>query len=707
MMINLTKTSLKVLEERYLLKNERGEVVETPEEMFRRVAREVASADEMYGFDSYETEELFYSVMRNLEFLPNSPTLMNAGTPINQLSACFVLPVDDSIESIFESLRNMAIIHKSGGGVGFSFSRLRPRGDTVASTMGVASGPVSFMRIFDVAVEVIKQGGRRRGANMGVLHVSHPDIFRFIDAKTSEGPLRNFNLSVSVPDRFMEDGKIDLINPRTGETVDSVPSREIFRRIVKAAWRSGDPGMIFEDRINRHNPTPSLGRIEATNPCISRDTLIMTSEGPLPVNELEGKAFMAVVNGSKYPSTSGFFKTGYREVFELKTREGYSLKLTHDHPVLVMEDKPVWKAACDLERGDMLVMDSGSSFNSGERFSTFLSLKSKGYDDVYDACVAGANAFNANGFIVHNCGEQPLLPYESCNLGSINLSLMVSASGVNWERLRRTVHTAVHFLDNVIDINSYPLPEVREMTLRTRKIGLGVMGFADMLIKLGVPYNSGEALGVAERVMSFIEGEARRASLNLAAERGSFPEFSGSRWDEMGFEGMRNATLTTIAPTGSLSIIAGTSSGIEPLFAVSFTRNILGRKFTETNPLFERIARGQLKRDTFEMIMSRGSLQGVSGVPDKIRRLFITAHEIDPVFHVKMQAAFQRHVDNAVSKTVNLPPDASIQDAERVFRAAYELGCKGITIYRYGSKMNEVLRFPEYAGSCRDMTCPN
>ncbi|BAM69828.1 MULTISPECIES: ribonucleotide reductase N-terminal alpha domain-containing protein [Methanothermobacter] len=703
-MISLSTTALKVLEERYLLRGEGGEVVETPEEMFRRVARAVASADEAYGDDPAVAEDAFYSVMAKLEFLPNSPTLMNAGTPINQLSACFVLPVEDSIDSIFSSLRDMAIIHKSGGGVGFSFSRLRPRGDIVASTMGVASGPVSFMRIFDVAVDVIKQGGRRRGANMGVLHVSHPDIFSFIDAKSREGPLRNFNLSVTVPDEFMDDRPVDLINPRNGEVVDSVESRVILKRIVEAAWRSGDPGILFEDRINRYNPTPQLGRIEATNPCVSGDTIVMTSGGPRTVAELEGRPFTALIRGSGYPCPSGFFRTGERDVYDLRTREGPGLRLTHDHRVLVMDGGLEWRAAGELERGDLLVMDD----SAGEfpALATFRGLRGAGRQDVYDATVYGASAFTANGFIVHNCGEQPLLPHESCNLGSVNLSLMVGPSGINWEKLRRTVHVAVHFLDNVIDVNSYPLRPVEEMTLRTRKIGLGVMGFADMLIKLGIPYNSVAALEVAGRVMSFISSEARMASMELARERGSFPEFKGSIWDIQGFECMRNATLTTIAPTGSLSIIAGTSSGIEPLFAVSFTRNILGRSFHELHPLFKTMA-GRLDKRSLEAIESRGSLRGVPGVPAGIRRLFVTAHEIDPVFHVKMQAAFQRYVDNAVSKTVNLPADSSPADVERVFRAAHELGCKGVTVYRYGSKVDEVLRFPEYAGSCRDMTCPN
>ena len=702
-MISLSRTALKVLEERYLLRGEGGEVVETPEEMFRRVARAVASADEAYGDDPLVAEDAFYTTMSNLEFLPNSPTLMNAGTPINQLSACFVLPVEDSIESIFSSLRDMAIIHKSGGGVGFSFSRLRPRGDIVASTMGVASGPVSFMRIFDVAVDVIKQGGRRRGANMGVLHVSHPDIFSFIDAKSREGPLRNFNLSVAVPDNFMEDHRVELVNPRNGDVVDSVESTAILKRIVEAAWRSGDPGILFEDRINRYNPTPRLGRIEATNPCVSGDTVVMTSWGPRTVAELEGRPFTALINGSGYPCPSGFFRTGERDVYDLRTGEGHSLRLTSDHRVLVMDGGLEWRPAGELERGDLLVMDQGTGYSAT---ATFRGLRWAGRSEVYDASVYGANAFTANGFIVHNCGEQPLLPYESCNLGSVNLNLMASPSGINWERLRRTVHVAVHFLDNVIDVNSYPLRSVEEMTLRTRKIGLGVMGFADMLIKLGIPYNSGAALEVAGKLMAFISSEARRASMELARERGSFPEFRGSMWDTMGFEGMRNATLTTIAPTGSLSIIAGTSSGIEPLFAVSFTRNILGRSFREMHPLFKLMA-GRFDEKSLEVIESRGSLRGVPGVPEGIRRLFVTAHEIDPVFHVKMQAAFQSYVDNAVSKTVNLPPDSSPSDVEMVFRAAHELGCKGVTVYRYGSKVDEVLRFPEYAGSCRDMTCPN
>jgi len=784
MMIPLSRTALSVLKERYLLRDENGDIVETPEDMFRRVAGAVALADEFYGEDVRKAEETFYSMMSRLEFLPNSPTLMNAGTSINQLSACFVLPVPDSIEGIFDSLRDMAIIHRPGGGVGFSFSDLRPEGDVVASTMGVASGPVSFMRIFDVAVDVIKQGGRRRGANMGVLRVNHPDILGFIDAKTSEGPLSNFNLSVSVPDSFMErPGRVDLINPRTGETVDSLSSGTILRAMVKAAWRCGDPGVIFEDRINRYNPTPSLGRIEATNPCVTAETMVLTGEGPLRVAELIGRPFLAEVNGYLYPCSSGFFKTGVQDVYELRTREGCSLRLTDDHRILVMDDGPVWRAAGDLERGDLLVMNSRAagwglwnherrdevnSFNaagnsghykpindkqelveatrttlpvvnhkpindkqepathesegsignilldedpgSGEMMvlSTFSGLKSRGVEEVYDASVLGINAFAANGFLVHNCGEQPLLPYESCNLGSINLGLMAGPGGVKWDRLAKTVHRAVHFLDNVIDVNSYPLRRIQRTTRRTRKIGLGVMGFADMLIRLGVPYSSDAALRVARRVMAFIEREARSASMKLAVKRGSFPAFSGSRWDLEGFECMRNATLTTIAPTGSLSIIAGVSSGIEPLFAVSFKRNIMGRVFHEINPLLREAAlREGLDTGTLKKIVSKGTLRDMPGVPESMRRLFVTAHEIDPVFHVKMQAAFQRHVDNAVSKTVNLPENATPSDVERVFMAAYRLGCKGVTVYRYGSKRKEVLQFPEYAGSCRDMTCPN
>lgn len=587
--LKLSLNAVRVLEKRYLLKDEKGRVIETPSEMFQRVARSIALADKKYGGDVDETARRFYRAMANLEFLPNSPTLMNAGTDIGQLSACFVIPVEDSIEGIFDALKYMALIHKSGGGTGFSFSRLRPKGDVVKSTGGVASGPVSFMRIFDVATEVIKQGGRRRGANMGILRVDHPDIMEFVTAKSEEGVLSNFNISVGVTDEFMEkverDEEYDLINPRNGEVVRTVRARDVFELIVANAWRTGDPGLVFLDEINRKNPTPSLGVIEATNPC----------------------------------------------------------------------------------------------------------------------------------------GEVPLLPYESCNLGSVNLSRMVSKGDVDWERLSETVRLGVHFLDNVIDVNNYPLPQIEAMTKANRKIGLGVMGFAEMLIQLEIPYDSKEALEMARKVMRFISEEARRKSVELGEERGSFPNFEKSVWAKS-YSSMRNATVTSIAPTGTISIIAGTSSGIEPLFAVAFVRNVIGTRLVEVNHLFEKMARerGFYSRELMLKIAKAGTLQNVDGVPDDVKRLFVTALDVAPEWHVRMQAAFQEYVDNAVSKTVNLPHDATLEDVRKVFMLAYKLKCKGITVYRYGSKREQVLYLgvtpgeeeeyvvadSEYSGGCPASVCP-
>ncbi|MEM2341770.1 MAG: vitamin B12-dependent ribonucleotide reductase [Candidatus Bathyarchaeia archaeon] len=561
--LKLSFNAISVLERRYLLKDESGRVIETPSQMFRRVAKAIAKVDALYdkSADIETVKEEFYRVMANLEFLPNSPTLMNAGTDIGQLSACFVLPVGDSIEEIFDALKYMALIHKSGGGTGFSFSKLRPRGDVVKSTMGVASGPVSFMKIFDVATEVIKQGGRRRGANMGVLRVDHPDIIEFITAKEKEGVLTNFNISVGVTDEFMDavekDEYYSLVNPRNGAVVKRLKARAIFDLIATAAWKTGDPGLIFLDEINRRNPTPHVGVIESTNPC----------------------------------------------------------------------------------------------------------------------------------------GEVPLLPYESCNLGSINLSKMVKDGEIDWDKIRRTVRTAVHFLDNVIDANKYPIPHIEKATKANRKIGLGVMGFAEMLIKLGIPYDSEEAIATAEKVMSFISEEARKKSVELGEERGSFPNFPGSIWDKMGYKAMRNATVTSIAPTGTISIIAGTSSGIEPLFAVAFVRNVMGTQLFEVNSVFEQIAkeRGFYSTELISKIAKTGSVQGLSEVPPDVKRIFVTALEIAPEWHVRMQAAFQKYTDNAVSKTVNLPHEATIDDVRRIFMMTWKLKCKGITVYRYGSKAEQVL----------------
>jgi ribonucleoside-diphosphate reductase alpha chain len=583
-----------VLRHRYLRKDSSGAVVETPADMFRRVARAVAAVEASYKGSVAEWEEKFFSLMATLRFLPNSPTLMNGGLPRGQLAACFVLPIEDSLESIFQAVKDMALIHQSGGGTGFSFSHLRPHGDPVAATGGVASGPVSFLRVFDEATNVIKQGGRRRGANMAVLRVDHPDILEFIHAKEDPTAFTNFNLSVAVDDGFMQaaaEGRTyALRHPASGAMVREVAAREVLATLAHVAWMSGDPGVLFIDEINRCNPTPSLGVIEATNPC----------------------------------------------------------------------------------------------------------------------------------------AEQPLLPHESCVLGSVNLTRFVRDHRIDWEALGDTVAQAVRFLDNVIDANHAPLRQVEEASHLTRKIGLGVMGFADFLILLGLPYGSAESFTLAEKLMQFVTTHAQRASMALAREyRGPFPAFPGTVWDQHGGPPARNATVTTIAPTGTISLVAGVSSGIEPLFALAFTRTVLdGRQLPEMSPLLLQALeqRHLLSADLLAEIKARGSLALVSGVPADLKALFVTSHELAPEVHVRMQAAFQRHTDNAVSKTVNLSETATPANIAQIIQLAHHLRCKGVTVFRDGCKGSQVLSLGipdrsaaasgtgglhaglEFSGECRNCT---
>ena len=570
--MELSGNARKVLRARYLLKDEHGAPIETPEEMMRRVARHIAQAETGYGGDAGPWEGRFYRILTSLEFLPNSPALMNAGKAMGQLAACFVLPVEDSMAGIFETLKNAAGILQSGGGTGFSFSHLRPRTDLVRSTMGVASGPVSFMKIYNTATDVIKQGGARRGANMGILRVDHPDILDFIKAKRASGELANFNISVAVTDSFMEalekGGKYSLVNPRTNGPVKEISAAAVFDEIVSCAWETGDPGLIFIDVINRYNPTPQLGRIESTNPC----------------------------------------------------------------------------------------------------------------------------------------GEQPLLPNEACVLGSLNLSKYVAdgaagnASGgvkprIDYSALASGVQTAVRFLDDAIDVNSYPMAEIEAMHKGNRKIGLGVMGWADLLVLLWMRYDSQEAFALAGELMRFINEEAHKASAALAEERGAFPNFKGSIWDKPGAKPLRNATLTTIAPSGTISLIADCSSGIEPIFKIAFKRLVLESELFDVNRYFVSIAksRGFYSGQLMQEVIRKGSLRGVRGVPPDVKKVFRTAHEIAPEDHIEMQAAFQRHTDNAVSKTINLPRNATRQDVAKAYLLAYHRGCKGITVFRYGTKRKGTL----------------
>jgi ribonucleoside-diphosphate reductase alpha chain len=933
--LKLSLNTIQILKERYLRRDNEGNTIENPEIMFRRVAYNIAKAEEKFKGNVKEWEEKFYNSMVDARFMPNSPTLMNAGRELGQLSACFVLPIDDSIESIFETVKQAALIHKSGGGTGFSFGKLRPKNSLVSSSHGKSSGPISFMRVFNEATDAINQGGFRRGANMAILPVTHPDIIEFISCKEDPKQLNNFNISVAITDEFMRalktGGEITLSHPKN-KNMMRIKARQIFDLLVLMAWKNGEPGVVFIDKMNKDNPTPQIGQIESTNPCVTGDTLISTSEGLMRAKELEGKETEIVCDkrlsqtlsqsiSEKNIHTTKVFKTGFKKVFKMKTHEGYELNLTENHKVLTTNG---WIEARELKKGDeILIQDSKGGFGAEEKgtleqgrvlgwlvgdgtfssskgavlsffgkeraiapkfagyvseiigdkiavveikgrdesrisstrlqsvvesfgitaqqkvivpdyalcaseqfqrgflqgiFSSdghiagtlekgysvrltsisadflkdiqrmllnfgiasklylnrhdervallpngkggvaeynckpdhdlvvskdnifrflseisficeakqnrlvnacasytkgpyketftarFKELVAEGEETVYDLTEPVTHSFIANGLVVHNCGEQPLLAYESCNLGSINLAKYVKAEKIDWDGLREIVQLGVRFLDDVVEINNFPMPEIEKMTRANRKIGLGVMGFADMLFQLGIPYNSEDSLKTAEQVMKFVTDEGRKMSEQLGKERGSFPNFKGSIWEQKGCKFMRNATVTTIAPTGTISMIAECSSGIEPLFAVVFIKRVLdGKELLYVNEHFKRMLKNKglyseepikgkvLSEEFMEKIANSGSLKNIAELPDDVKKIFVVAHDITPEWHIKIQAAFQKYTDNAVSKTVNFSNWATTTDVEKVYMMAYDLGCKGVTVYRDGSRDLQVL----------------
>ena len=975
--LRLSENALRVLERRYLAKDEKGKPVESPEEMFRRVAKNIARADLLYdkNTDTAKTEEKFFATMANLEFLPNSPTLMNAGRDLQQLSACFVLSIEDSMESIFETIKQTSLIHKSGGGTGFSFSRLRSKNSQVKSTGGVASGPISFMKVFNSATQAVVQGGTRRGANMGILRVDHPDILEFIKCKENDKEITNFNISVAVTEGFMEKVKKNedygLIDPHSKKPIKKLNARDVFDLIVKMAWKNGEPGIIFIDKMNEFNPTPKIGLYESTNPCVSGDTFVSTEKGLVKIKDLAkqyseggiriftddrvqdilygsreaqggGGVATETRSGLSLNTISAAFKTGVKPALKITTKSGFELIATHDHKVMTPKG---WMRALDLKIGiDKVLIQAGAGkFNSDNKlplnvqneylgkngrkyklnlpdkwtkelgqvlgwvigdgwlrdgdenccvgftfsqddkeildylkpiadsfygssiketlrennvynilygskyfveFFKALGVKawhseqkevpgsiytapkeavvgflqglfsadgtvgiykangtryvrltakssrllkgvqllllntgifSKIYDrnraprrgfpytdvngktrdyvldgvcyelniskdgmkkfieeigflcgknreklavisqhncysndfedmvdrithlnsqEVFDLTEPETLTFISNGFISLDCGEQVLLPYESCNLGSVNLSRMVADGNIDWDKLAGTVETAVHFLDNVIDMNKFPLARIEEMTKANRKIGLGIMGFADMLIALGIPYNSAQGIALADKVMSFISTEAQKASCRLAEERGAFPNIKDSIYDKPGSPRLRNATLTTIAPTGTLSIIADCSSGIEPIFAIAYYKEVMDKdRLPEVNRAFEKIAkdRGFWSEELMKKITEKGSIQDFPEIPAGIKKIFVTSHDISPEWHINSQAAFQRHTHNAVSKTVNFPHDATEEDIRKVYMLAHKTGCKGVTVYRDRSRTEQVL----------------